>query len=353
MERHDVERPRHDTARQRLGLRDRDPRRQGLRGRQLRQCRRQGGCRLPRGLRRRQLEAVLQHDGETGVRRRLPGARAPVVGSTLYVGGTFQNANGDKRADYLIGCNLATGTPSLTVDTDGDFTGAVYDLTATSDGTLYAGGTFTNLDGVATADGVASYKGAWHGLGTTPIGGIVRGLHARGMDVYISSDGVNIGGIAQADHLVKWNGSAYSAVGANAAGTNGYFPATTYINALTTSGSLLFAAGSWQNATGSPATSLRRSTAAAGSRSARTAPAAGRGSAIPRRWRSRAALRRRRVHRRRRRQEGQLRRVAVAPAPDAEIGISGELRRQRRLQHDGAGQTKTTDCTGPASTSRS
>jgi hypothetical protein len=41
-------------------------------------------------------------------------------------------------------------------------------------------------------------------------------------------------------------------VGANGAGTNGYFPATTYINALTTSGSRLFAAGSWQNADGKP-----------------------------------------------------------------------------------------------------
>ncbi len=175
-----------------------------------------------------------------------------VVGSTLYVGGTFQNANGDPRADYLIGCNLANGTPTATVDKDGDFTGAIYDLTATTDGTLYAGGTFTNLDAVPTADGVAAYDGAWQGLGTTPIGGIVRGLHAKGMDVYISSDGVNIGGIAQADHIVKWDGSAYSALGANTAGTNGYFPATAYINALTSSGSLLFAAGSWQNANGQP-----------------------------------------------------------------------------------------------------
>lgn len=175
-----------------------------------------------------------------------------VIGSTLYVGGTFQNANGDKRADYLIACDIATGRPSSTVDTDGDFTGAIYALAATTDGTLYAGGTFTNLDGVATADGVASYRGSWQGLGTTAIGGIVRGLHARGMSVYISSDGLDIGGIPQADHLVRWNGSVYSAVGANGAGTNGYFPTTTYINALTTSGSRLFAAGSWQNADGKP-----------------------------------------------------------------------------------------------------
>ena len=177
-----------------------------------------------------------------------------VVGSTLYVGGTFQNANGDKRADYLIACDLATGAPRPTVDTDGDFTGAVYALAATSDGTLYAGGTFTNLDRLTTADGVAAYTpdGGWQGLGASPIGGIVRGLHAKGTDLYISSDGLNIGGIAQADHLVKWDGSGYTAVGSNTAGTNGYFPSTTYINALTSSWPLLFAAGSWQNADGQP-----------------------------------------------------------------------------------------------------
>ena len=177
-----------------------------------------------------------------------------VVGSRLYVGGTFQNANGDKRADYLIACDIATGAPSPTVDTDGDFTGAVYALAATSDGTLYAGGTFTNLDRLTTADGVAAYTpdGGWQGLGATPIGGIVRGLHANGSDLYISSDGLDIGGIAQADHLVKWDGSAYTALGGNTAGTNGWFPSTTYINAMTSSGPLLFAAGSWQNANGQP-----------------------------------------------------------------------------------------------------
>ena len=95
-------------------------------------------------------------------------------------------------------------------------------------------------------------EGAWQGLSTTPIGGIVRGLHAKGSDLYISSDGLNIGGIAQADHLVKWDGSAYTAVGSNTAGTNGWFPSTTYINAMTSSGPLLFAAGSWQNANGQP-----------------------------------------------------------------------------------------------------
>ena len=174
-----------------------------------------------------------------------------VIGSTLYVGGTFQNAGDVPAADYLVACDLVTGSMSATVSTDGDFTGSVYDLTATSEGILYAGGTFSNLDQIAAADFVASYDGSsWSSLGTTPIGGIVRGLHADDMDVYVASDGLNIGGESRSDHLVKWNGTDYSPVGSDPAGTNGYFPTSATINELTTSGSLLFAAGQWQNADG-------------------------------------------------------------------------------------------------------
>ena len=73
-----------------------------------------------------------------------------VIGSNLYVGGTFQNANGIPAADYLIACDLNTGAPTSTVDNDGDFTGQVNDLAVASDGTLFAGGAFTNLDQVET-----------------------------------------------------------------------------------------------------------------------------------------------------------------------------------------------------------
>ena len=173
-----------------------------------------------------------------------------VIGTTLYVGGTFQNANGIAAADYLVGCSLTTGTMTPLVDGGGDFTGPIIDLAATTDGKLYAGGNFSNLDGVPTADRVAWYDGIWHGLDATDIGGIVRGLHARGTDVYVSSDGLNIGGNPLADHLVKWNGSSYSSVGSDSTGTNGYFPTSAYIYELTTVGSLLFASGSWQNANG-------------------------------------------------------------------------------------------------------
>jgi hypothetical protein len=183
-------------------------------------------------------------------------AALQVIGNTLYVGGAFQNGAGIDAADYLLACDLTTGVSSATVGADGDFTGGVYALTADSNGTLYAGGTFINLDTIAAADHVAAYDGAWHAMGSGggagggAVDSTVRSLAAHGTDVYVGTDATDVAGIATADHVAKWNGSTWGAVGSNTAGSNGWFPTVTFINALTTSGSLLFAAGSFQNANG-------------------------------------------------------------------------------------------------------
>jgi hypothetical protein len=173
-----------------------------------------------------------------------------VIGSTLYVGGASQNGAGFETADYLLACDLINGTPSSTVSTDGDFTGAVYALAADSNGLLYAGGTFSNLDGMATADHVASYDGAWHPVGTAGVSGIVRALATAGTDLYVSTDMLNIDGQANADHIAKWNGSAWSPLGGNTANNNGWFPTSAYIYSIKTSGALVFVAGSFLNANG-------------------------------------------------------------------------------------------------------
>jgi hypothetical protein len=182
-----------------------------------------------------------------------------IVGSTLYIGGAFQNGAGIASADYLLACDLNTGAPRSTVDTDGDFSGAVYALAADSRGVLYAGGGFSNLDRIAAADNVAYLDGGgWHamGSGTGPGGGavdsFVRSLATRGTDVFVGSDSVNIAGIAQADHVARWNGSAWSALGSNASGADGWFPASAFIYAITTTPTRVVVAGSFQNAGGDP-----------------------------------------------------------------------------------------------------
>jgi trimeric autotransporter adhesin len=182
-----------------------------------------------------------------------------VVGPTLYVGGDFQDGAGIDTADYLLACDLASGMPDdTTVDPLHPFSGPVKALTATSDGRLYAGGRFGDLENIPAADNVAYLPqgGTWHPMGSG--GGVcdcaldayVRGLTANGTDVYVGTEGSNVAGIAQADHVVKWDGSAWSAMGSNTGGADGWFPAATSIYDLASVGTHVFATGTFQNADG-------------------------------------------------------------------------------------------------------
>jgi hypothetical protein len=182
-----------------------------------------------------------------------------VVGQTLYVGGDFQDGAGLATADYLLACDLATGAPrATTIDPAHPFSGPVKALTVTSDGTLYAGGRFGNLENIAAADNVAYLPpgGTWQpmGSGGGPCGcaldAYVRGLTANGTDVFVGTEGSNVAGIPQADHVAKWDGAAWSAMGANASGADGWFPPVTNIHGLVSVGANVFATGTFQNANG-------------------------------------------------------------------------------------------------------
>jgi len=182
-----------------------------------------------------------------------------VIGGTLYAGGEFQNGAGLATADYLLACELASGAPSpATVELDGEFSGPVEALTATSDGTLYAGGRFADLENIAEADNVAYLPegGTWQPMGsgadvcTCALDAYVRGLATNGTDVFVGTDETDVAGIAQADHVVKWDGSDWSAMGSNTAGSDGWFSTLTTIYAVTSDGSNVFATGLFQNANG-------------------------------------------------------------------------------------------------------
>lgn len=177
-----------------------------------------------------------------------------IVGNTLYVGGAFQNGAGIAAADYLVGCDLTTGVASATVLHDGDINSGVYALAADSSGTLYAGGLFINLAGIPEADHVAAFNGGWTAMGTGPGGqavdSVVRSLASISGGVVVGTDAVNVSGIPAADHVARWNGSAWSAVGSNTGGTDGWFPVSSFIYGLATVGQMVFAVGSFQNANG-------------------------------------------------------------------------------------------------------
>jgi hypothetical protein len=180
-----------------------------------------------------------------------------ISGSTIYVGGAFQGGAGIANANYLLACDLNTGAARAIVP--GYTSSVVAGLALDSRGTLYAGGSFGDLDGVPAADFVAAYNnGKWQALGSGagPGGGAVtdrvRTVSASGTDVYIGGDFTDVAGIGQADKIAKWNGSAWSAVGANGAGTNGIFSPTSSVYAIRAAGSRVYVGGAFANANGNP-----------------------------------------------------------------------------------------------------
>jgi Ca2+-binding RTX toxin-like protein len=182
------------------------------------------------------------------------------VGSTLYIGGAFQDWSAIPKADYLVGCT--GGVPHEMVDVDGDATGEIKALAVDSLGDLYAGGNFINWDSNTIGDGNADYVVMYTLPAETPspLGANlsissagVDSLATIGTDLYVGTDDVDVDSNALADHVVKWTGSNWAAVGANTAGTNGYFAGTVAdVQSLTTSGTTLFASGNWPNANGDP-----------------------------------------------------------------------------------------------------
>ena len=117
-----------------------------------------------------------------------------------------RRADALRRGEFLNAAHDPTPTPSSPAiwsraararPDPKKFSGPVYALTADSDGTLYAGGGFTNLEDDDAADNVAYLPraAAWQPMGTGASGcggcavnDFVRGLTAVGTDVYIGTE---------------------------------------------------------------------------------------------------------------------------------------------------------------------
>jgi hypothetical protein len=99
---------------------------------------------------------------------------------------------------------------------------------------------------------LAVTSGGWNNLGhgttstTPPLNGKVETFYDTGTVLYVGGDFTNAGGLAAGDHIAKWNGTSWSALGV------GLGDAASAVYAITsdpTTG-LIFAAGSFQNAGG-------------------------------------------------------------------------------------------------------
>jgi hypothetical protein len=112
---------------------------------------------------------------------------------------------------------------------------------ATSGNDVYAGGNFTDAGGTVYVNHIAKWNGSnWSALG----GGLnydVNAIAISGSNVYVGGPFANAGGNANADFIAKWNGSNWSALGS---GLNGI------VNAIAISGSNVYTGGAFTDAGG-------------------------------------------------------------------------------------------------------
>jgi hypothetical protein len=159
-------------------------------------------------------------------------------GSALYAGGHFTVAGGI-QANRIAEWNGSTWSP-----VDGGTNGPIFALLCVTLGSvpsLVVGGNFT-LAGGAPATNIACWDGAaWSSLGTGPSIGEIRALAVLddGSAPQLYASGPN--------GMAKWNGAAWSPVDTNGA-----------VFALHSTGSLLYAGGSFISIGGIPANGIAR-----------------------------------------------------------------------------------------------
>lgn len=132
----------------------------------------------------------------------------------IYFGGDFVNFNNVANADGIVRYSVDDGTwAALGTGTSGAGNDTVYDMALAANGDLYVTGDFLNMGGVAAADYVARWDGSsWNALST--------GLNALGRAIIVAQNGwVWIGGdFTQAagnamNYITYWDGSSFNTVG--------------------------------------------------------------------------------------------------------------------------------------------
>lgn len=148
------------------------------------------------------------------------GVSAIAIGpdGTVYAGGDFTSMGGVANTSGIARWSPTTGAWSAMVSGVTGGGALVSSIAIAPNGDVYIGGNFTNVGG-SGADNIARWDGsAWNVVGSaTAINSTVDAMafNAAGI-LYIGGGFTNAGGDANADALAQWNGTAWSAVGATA-----------------------------------------------------------------------------------------------------------------------------------------
>ncbi len=173
-----------------------------------------------------------------------------IVGGQLIVGGGFRDVNGIAAADGVAAFGLSGGGWSAIADANGDITGTVFALAPDGAGGAWVGGYFADIDGISTADYVAHWTGGttWTDLGGFALNGTVRALAASGSGVIVAGDFTNAGAVSEADKIARFDGASWSALGS----TSEFGDGAASIYGVATDGPRTIAVGAFLNAGGNP-----------------------------------------------------------------------------------------------------
>jgi hypothetical protein len=95
-------------------------------------------------------------------------------------------------------------------------TGTVFAIAQGLDGTVYVGGAFGGASGVSNTAGIAKYSLATNtftAMGTGSAQDVYDINVAPNGDIWIVGSFLNAGGVAAADYVARWDGSAWNGVG--------------------------------------------------------------------------------------------------------------------------------------------
>ena len=171
--------------------------------------------------------------------------------SSLYVGGDFTAAGGVASTKGIAKWNgsawsaLGTGAALMF--------GGVYAAATDSTSALYIGGNFTGAGGVANTGKIAKWSGgAWSSIAATAPNNYVYALvvDPSTNNVYAGGSFTTINGVS-ANYVAKWNGTAWTALGT---GMNGQVKALAWDSATNT----LYAGGSFTTAGGTSAMNIAK-----------------------------------------------------------------------------------------------
>jgi hypothetical protein len=146
----------------------------------------------------------------------------------VYYAGTFGNFNGNAGWDNIVSYNPSTSTWAI-VGSASDINGLIRALAEGPDGTIYAGGLFTNAGGDANADYIAQYDpptNTWSAVGI-PLAGAAAITSVLALaftpsgDLIAGGQFTDFANDANADYIALWDGSAWSTPGGVATGGTG------------------------------------------------------------------------------------------------------------------------------------